>query len=114
MGFTITEELSFSKFGVNAAGCYCTIKGSFAMSKLGSGSSMMYLPTPLPQQPNNETPYTLSARWLVYASNDASLQPLREETISIQLAQPPANCYETVYDAIKAQHFAGKTFTDLL
>lgn len=110
MGFTVLEELNFPKFGVNASGCYVTIKGSYSITKLGSGAPVMYMMS----TPNNDTPYTLSARWFVCASNGAGLQPLREEVITVSFAQPPANCYNALYVAIKEQYFTGKTFSDLL
>ena len=111
MGFTVTEELNFPRFGVNAANCYVTIKATYSHYKAGAPYAM---PMGMPAPGANVGPYILSARWMVYASNDSSLSPLRDETITLNLEAAPANPIVALYNAIKAQNFAGKTCTDNL
>lgn len=108
MGFTVAESLTFSKFGVSATNCYVTIRGSYNFSKQGNGMSMM-----MPGQ-QSSSPYSMSARFLVYASNDKTLTPLREEMVYINLTDVPADPFDAIYSAVKTQFFAGKTFTDLI
>ena len=114
MGFTVTEELTFPRYGVSAAGCYVTIRATYSHNKAGSQSFGM--PPPMmpgangPQVPS--LPYTLVARYYVYASNDTTLSPLLEDSLMLNSETAPANPIATLYAALKDQHFAGKTITD--
>ena len=112
MGFIVAEELAFPKFGVSAAGCYITIKASYSQWKQGGYSPMMPM-MPLPMQSETPGTYRLYARWFVYAENDSTLTPLREEYLVLDLEEAPANPIATLYAALKSQHFAGKTITDV-
>lgn len=109
MGFTVTEALSFPRYGVTAAGCYVTIRATYYHNKVGSNT--MGMPMPMPSGPTTG-PYVVTARWHVYAANDVSLAPLREESIVLNLETAPANPIVAIYNEIKTQHFAGKTCTD--
>lgn len=109
MGFIVSDSLDFTKFGVSASGCYVTIRATFSHGKLGAPGAAMYGPTPGPMA---ASPYTISARWYVYATNDTSLTPLREESIVVNCESVPANPIAAIYAAIKSQHFSGKTLTD--
>ena len=112
MGFIVAEELNFPRYGVSAAGCYVTIRATYSHNKAGSPSIGM--PFSMPMMPGVQTgPYTLVARYYVYASNDTTLSPLSEDSLMLNLDEAPANPIATLYAALKAQHFAGKTITDL-
>lgn len=109
MGFTVTEELTFPRYGVSAAGCYVTIRATYSHNKAGSQSFGM----PPPMMPGAQSgPYTLVARYYVYASNDTTLSPLLEDSLMLNSETAPANPIATLYAALKDQHFAGKTITD--
>ena len=113
MGFTVAEELSFPRYGISTSGCYVTIRATYAHNKAGAPNvGMMPMPQPLSMNAQS-SPYTLYARFYVYASNDADLSPLREDTIILNLEEAPANPITTLYAAIISQQFAGKTITDL-
>jgi hypothetical protein len=109
MGFTVTEELDFSQYGVTVTGCYVTIKASYQHLKLGNQPIGMYLPPSIGQP---QGPYSLISKFYVYTSNDTALSPLRESYIVINQEFASEDPIADIYSAIKAQYFAGKTFTD--
>jgi len=111
MGFFVEEELKFPQFGVSAENCYVTIKGTFTHTKQGSGFIGMSVMPP-PQQPSESHQYTLICRFYVYADKNNELLPLREQIVSIPLEETVTDPIETIYEHIKAEHFAGKTITD--
>lgn len=109
MGFTVAEEVNFEKYGVSATDCYVTIRATYSHNKSGSQS---YSPPMIPGAQSG--PYTLSARYYVYASQEAGLSPLLEASVMLNVEEAPVNPIQTLYDAIKLQYFAGKTITDLI
>lgn len=111
MGFFVQESVTFPQYGVSATNCYVTIKASFVHVKFGAPGFGMYMG---PAQPvaTAETPYAITARFFVYTANEAELSPLRETTISLSSVTAFADPIASIYAAIKAQHFDGKTFTD--
>lgn len=111
MGFFVQESVSFPQYGVTAANCYVTIKASFVHVKYGAPNFNMFMG---PSQPaaSPETPYMITARLFVYTANEPELSPLREAIIYLYSVTAFADPIASLYIAIKAQHFAGKTFTD--
>lgn len=118
MGFTVAEELTFPRYGVSAAGCYVTIRATYSHNKAGSYTQLSgvgYSPPMMPGANGPQVPslpYTLVARYYVYASNDTTLSPLLEDSLMLNSETAPANPIATLYAALKDQHFAGKTITD--
>lgn len=109
MGFFITESIDFPVYGVSAAGCYITVKGSYIHQKAGVNSLGMMAPivSSIPQPA-----YTLVARYYVYASKEDGLSPLHEDTIRIGVETIVDDPLATIYNNIKSQKFSGKTFAD--
>lgn len=110
MGFFITESIDFPVYGVSAAGCYITVKGSYIHQKSGASSLGMMAPMSMPG--TTLSPYTLVARYYVYASKEEGLTPLHEDTIRIGVETIVDNPLATIYNNLKSQKFTGKTFTD--
>ena len=94
MGFLVIEEVSLPTFGLNLAGCYVTIKGSYFHGKKADGT------------------YYLSANWSLYSGQGATLTSLKSGSVTVDISDPAADHFVTLYSAIKVQEFAGKTFTD--
>lgn len=109
MGFNVVEEVDFPQYGVAVTGCYVTIRASYQHLKFGNQPMGMYLP-PSVGQPVG--PYSLVAKFYVYTSNDSSLSPLREAYVIVNQEAASSTPIADVYAAVKAQYFAGKTFTD--
>ena len=107
MGFFVNEEITFANLGINVAGCYVTIRASFAHTKAGNP-----LPGFNPIGYDNSGNYTLTAKYYVYSANEIALKPLKEDFISISEATVPSDPIQKVYDEIKLRVFPGKTFTD--
>jgi hypothetical protein len=63
------------------------------------------------QQPGaSASPYTLSARYMIYASQDAN-RPLKEEWFTLACETIPDDPIAAIYNAIAADKFEGKTIT---
>lgn len=109
MGFTIQEEIKIDTFGVSVSGAYITFKAGFSQSKSGNSGVM----SPVMQSTDPTKPYTLYGRYYIYAFKNASLQPLKEEVFSVNVAVSPVTTLAVaLYDALKANKFTGLTFVD--
>jgi len=112
MGFTVAEELTFPRYGVSAAGCYVTIRATYSHNKAGSQS---YSPPMMPGANGPQVPslpYTLVARYYVYASQEAGLSPLAEDSVMLSVDEVPADPIAAIYEKIK-ENYAGKTLVDV-
>lgn len=96
MGFTITESVVVREFGLSAPGFYVTIHATYAHGKGGDATH----------------PYYLQASWMMYATQEMGLQPLRTDSIVVPLAAPSTTPFADLYAAIKAQCFPDKTCVD--
>jgi hypothetical protein len=92
MGFNIVENILIPDFGIYLSNCYVTIKGSYFYGK------------------KQENIYYLSSNWSMYA-NQASSHALKNGNISIDISDPEADYFVTLYNAIK-QEFPNNTFID--
>jgi hypothetical protein len=105
MGFTINEAIEVPRLGVSVSNAYVTIKGSYQYQKIIA--NIVGIPT------NENSPYVLVANYYIYKQNDATLVPLHQEHVRIGVADLPANPFTTIYNHIKTEKFAGKTFVDV-
>ena len=109
MGFTVTDDLTFNRYGVTVAGCYVTIKATYSHNKLGIQQA---IPSMIPGDP--ALPYQLSARYYVYSDQAGSdvMSCLDEGYVSISTATVQDNPIATLYAAIKQRYFSDKTTVD--
>lgn len=105
MGFFITEPIVIDDYKVNPANCYVTIRASYQQYKAGYGSN-----APMGLGTGSPSPYSLSARYFIYAAQDAT-KPLKEDWFSLSCETVPANPLGALYAAIVADKFPGKTIT---
>ena len=107
MGFFVEEKIDFPQLGINIANCYVTIRATFSHMKRN-----FPIPGFTPITYDNSGNYTLVAKYYIYSGNSLELNPLKEDFIAVTVDALPADPVTALYDAIKTQHFAGKTITD--
>lgn len=104
MGFTIEEKVDCTRFGIQVANCYVTIKHAYQVTK--NGSSMMPMGNSLKK-------YQYTTRYFIYAAADyANIQPLFDDQFVCSFDEPVVSPVDAVYEALKAQKFDALTLTD--
>lgn len=109
MGFTVTETISITRFGINQPNCYVTLRGSFVQNKQGVGNFGGMIP--MPMQPQSTGNYTLQGRYYIYATKDAP-EPLLQDWITLPCTVVPTTPIQDLYTHLKSSLFPGKTITD--
>lgn len=106
MGFFITDSILIDDFKVSVSNAYVTIRASYQQSKNGYGFNVI-----MPNINNVNSPYTLSCRYFIYASQSAT-KPLKEEWFNLPCDDIPENPIEALYNAIVSDKFSEKTIVN--
>lgn len=105
MGFTVTEDLSFTEYKIDVAQCYVTIKSTYQLDK----STFL---TPCNTVHTSSVAYKLASVFYVYADKTSTI-PFMTKPISIVSGDEITNPIQTLYGIVKADKiFAGKTLVD--
>ena len=117
MGFIVQDDLTFPRFGVTIAGCYVTIRATYASYKQGqqhTGLAPAGMIPVLLAAGDVALPYQLITKYYVYSDQAGSEQmsPMDEGICSISTATPQDNPIATLYAAIKARYFSDKITID--